>query len=152
MIVVDDMRLPARVGRLSARWSHLYTDGHDDELHAFADRLGLKRAWFQHEGKVTSHYDVTDTMRTKAIALGAVSIGYMSREALDIIHAKLDARGELLSTRDAHTMGLCVDCKNAQHSAGRPRCESCHADYMKPTTPEQDLDVKATLTAQRESP
>lgn len=133
-IYVDDMRLPARVGRLSAKWSHLYSDGDDDELHAFAAQLGLKRAWFQHPGKVTSHYDVTDSVRTKAIAMGAVPIGYMSREALDIIHAKLAARKELLSQREAHAMGLCVDCKDAQHSAGRPRCEPCHRDYMQPPT------------------
>lgn len=35
---------------------HLFTDGPNEELHAFAARLGLKRAWFQ---KSTSgpHYD-----------------------------------------------------------------------------------------------
>ena len=62
-----------------------------------------------------------------------------SREALDIIHAKLEARGELLSRRDAHRIGLCVDCKNARHSAGRPRCDDCHRDYMNPPTTEQEF-------------
>jgi hypothetical protein len=42
-VFVDDMRRPARVGRITADWSHLYADS-DDELHAFAARLGLKRS------------------------------------------------------------------------------------------------------------
>lgn len=87
-VYVDDMRLPARVGRISGRWSHLTADTRD-ELHTFAAHLGLKRAWFQDptlNGKSTItpnpgspivgtwHYDVTDSMRTKAIRRGAVPI------------------------------------------------------------------------------
>lgn len=43
-VYIDDMRRPARVGRLNAVWSHLMADT-DDELHAFAARLGLRRSW-----------------------------------------------------------------------------------------------------------
>ena len=45
-VYVDDARIPARVGRIRARWSHLFADS-QDELHAFAQTIGLKRAWFQ---------------------------------------------------------------------------------------------------------
>ena len=36
----------------SPRWPytqacHLFTDGSEEELHVFAEKLGLKRAWFQ---------------------------------------------------------------------------------------------------------
>jgi len=27
---------------------------------------------------------------------------------------------------DAYRQGLCCDCGQAQHSAGRPRCQACH--------------------------
>ncbi|SLC05796.1 Uncharacterised protein [Mycobacteroides abscessus subsp. massiliense] len=96
-VYIDDMRRPARVGRIQAKWSHLMADT-DKELHAFAARLGLRRSWFQHEGKVTAHYDVTDTKRQEAIKLGASQIGYMSRESMDLLRRRRqrrDAGGEL---------------------------------------------------------
>lgn len=86
-VYVDDMRMPARVGRLQARWSHLMADT-DEELHAFAARLGLKRSWHQKPGTAISHYDVTDSRRQEALRLGAVPIGYMSRESMDLIRRK----------------------------------------------------------------
>lgn len=52
---------------------HLQADT-QDELHAFAARLGLKRAWFQAGSRPASaHYDLTAGKRAQAIALGAVS-------------------------------------------------------------------------------
>lgn len=88
-VYVDDMRMPARVGRLQARWSHLMADT-DEELHAFAARLGLKRSWHQKPGTAISHYDVTDSRRQEALRLGAVPIGYMSRESMDLVRRKRD--------------------------------------------------------------
>lgn len=38
-VYVDTMRLSARVGRYRARWSHVFTDGDHDELHAVAARI-----------------------------------------------------------------------------------------------------------------
>ena len=35
---------------------------------------------------------------------------------------------------DAYRNGLCIDCKTVRYSAGRPRCNDCHGDYM--NTPE----------------
>ncbi len=89
-VYVDDMRRPARVGRLNAVWSHLMADT-DEELHAFAARLGLRRAWHQHPGRPTSHYDLTESRRREAVKLGAVEIGYMSRESMDLLRRKRDA-------------------------------------------------------------
>jgi hypothetical protein len=45
-VYVDDAAIPATVGRITSNWSHLIADDRD-ELHAFATRLGLRRAWFQ---------------------------------------------------------------------------------------------------------
>lgn len=135
-IYVDDMRVPARIGGIRARWSYLYTDGDDAELHAFAARLGLKRSAVQDGGTVTAHYDVTDDMRAKAIELGAVPIGCFSAEAAAIMAAKVDAGGRALTRREAHRRGWCVDCKAVRHSAGRPRCDACHRDYTNPPHPE----------------
>jgi len=79
-VYVDDWRQPARIGPVTASWSHLLADDHE-ELHRLADRLGLRRAWFQEHRRhrALNHYDVTEDTRHRAIALGAVPITW--REA-----------------------------------------------------------------------
>jgi hypothetical protein len=81
-VYVDNARIPATVGRIRGRWSHLTADT-QEELHAFAAQLGLKRSWFQigcrsgldtRETCVHWHYDVVDRVRTRAIELGAQHI------------------------------------------------------------------------------
>jgi hypothetical protein len=54
-------------------WCHLYCDGGPEELHAFADRLGLKRAWYQ-DRPGFPHHDLPPPARERAIALGAIAI------------------------------------------------------------------------------
>ena len=67
---------------MRARWSHMFTDQDDQiELHEFAARLGLKREWFQNAKWEATHpwrchYDVTDTVRKQALALGATPTTY----------------------------------------------------------------------------
>lgn len=41
-----------------------------DELHDMAEKIGMKREWFQ--PKSSPHYDVSLTRRQKALALGAL--------------------------------------------------------------------------------
>jgi hypothetical protein len=76
-VYVDDMRRPTKVpGARPAKWSHLFADT-QAELDVFAvGQLGLSSRWLQHAGGHREHYDVTDTVRTKAVALGAVEISY----------------------------------------------------------------------------
>jgi len=74
-VYVDNMRRPARVGRLNARWSHLLADT-PAELAEFAARMGLNPQWIQHAGTPREHYDLTDARRAEAIRLGAVEITY----------------------------------------------------------------------------
>lgn len=84
-VYVDDFRVPARVGRITARWSHLMADT-EAELRAFAARLGLRPAWIQHPGQPTAHFDVTDAVRARAIRLGAQPITL--REAGELVRAR----------------------------------------------------------------
>jgi hypothetical protein len=53
---------------------HLQADSLE-ELHAFAERLGLRRAWFQTRPARPEHdhYDLTRAGRERAIALGAIA-------------------------------------------------------------------------------
>lgn len=46
-----------------------------EELHAFAERCGLRRRWFQVSRSGIPHYDLTANRRLKALRLGAVDCG-----------------------------------------------------------------------------
>lgn len=74
-VYVDDMRREARVGRITARWSHLLADS-PSELRDFANQLGLRPCWIQHEGTHREHFDVTDKVRQQALQLGAEPLSY----------------------------------------------------------------------------
>ena len=89
-VYVDDMRMQATVGTLTARWSHLMSDQPDGcELIAFAVQLGLRPEWIQHRGTAKEHFDLTDTKRDLALRLGARAIGY-GREGVALMDAKAD--------------------------------------------------------------
>lgn len=51
-------------------WCHLTADS-DEELHAMALAIGMKREWFQPHPK-GNHYDLVPARRLQAIALGAI--------------------------------------------------------------------------------
>jgi hypothetical protein len=64
------------------QWCHMVTDGTIEELHQFAARLGLKKAWFQSgDEHPIAHYDLTPTKRSLAIQYGAQEIA-----TADIVH------------------------------------------------------------------
>lgn len=44
-----------------------------DELHAMADKIGIRREWFQ-ENSSLPHYDVSLSRRTIAVQFGAIEI------------------------------------------------------------------------------
>lgn len=68
MVYVDEPVLPFR-GKL---YCHMFTDGPMAELHAMADRIGLKRAWFQNPKPGDHpHYDLSPSMRALALTNGA---------------------------------------------------------------------------------
>lgn len=102
-IYVDSVFIPTTVKGHKSRWCHLVTDQYDSaELHPFATRIGLKRAYFQYRSKIPGtdcappwqwHYDVVESMRDKAIAAGAVVLpGW---ELGPIMQAKREIFGRL---------------------------------------------------------
>lgn len=55
--------------RFGHRWCHLWSDD-IEALHAMAERLGMRREWFQ-DRPGFPHYDLPPFRRERALALGA---------------------------------------------------------------------------------
>lgn len=73
MILVDPlMEYPASMtrGLPSTKWSHMVSDTSEAELHEFAAKLGLKRAWFQGggPGKAAQEYGKTTMIKRRQYA------------------------------------------------------------------------------------
>ena len=64
-VYVDGGRI--QYGRM--KMSHMMADSLE-ELHAMAERIGLKREWFQ--PKSSPHYDLCQSKRALAISFGAI--------------------------------------------------------------------------------
>jgi len=112
-VYVDNMRRPAKVGRFTANWSHLFADT-SAELAAFARRLQLRPAWLQHGGTHREHYDVTDSVRRRALALGARAITYPTdvaaivsarRSVCGCVHLDECRWGDLAASTPPHSGG-----------------------------------------------
>jgi len=67
-VYVDNALIPYR----GMKMSHMIADTLD-ELHAMADQLGLRRAWFQ--PKSFPHYDICKAKREEAIGFGVKPVG-----------------------------------------------------------------------------
>lgn len=83
MIYVDQVQNHGNKGH----WCHMATDGSVDELHSFAQQIGLKREWFQ-EHRIVRHYDLKPSKRKLAVELGAIEVS--SRELIDL--CRIDIR------------------------------------------------------------
>lgn len=107
MIFVDDVFVPRAVrwrgGWVRARWCHLLTDQDDPaELHTFAARIGMPRAWFQpgrnpatgQPDPTRDHYDLTEQRRHAAIGEGATAI-----TARDAARMRIRRRAESANRR-----------------------------------------------------
>lgn len=75
-LLVDTAQWPWR-GRL---WCHLISDESLEELHAFADWIGVPRRGFQGD-----HYDIPEEMRQIAIREGARPV--TGREIVQALYA-----------------------------------------------------------------
>lgn len=53
------------------KWCHMWCDGDLDELHAIADKIGLKQSWFQTKNARFLHYDLVPSKRALALKHGA---------------------------------------------------------------------------------
>lgn len=65
--------------RAGTRWCHMTADT-IEELHEMADRVGLRRSWYQPAILLHHcHYDLVPSKRAVAVALGAVEVNSMDR-------------------------------------------------------------------------
>jgi len=72
--MVDEIKVyPNARGIFRSGSCHLTTDGPLEELHAFARRIGMRREWFQ-DHPLAPHYDLIESKRQKALALGATFV------------------------------------------------------------------------------
>lgn len=101
MIYVDDLRswpesayTNPRVRALGAihkhLWCHLITDGADEDLHRFAERIGMKRSWAQRGKNGVLHYDLVPPRRSAALRLGAKEV--TRKELVQIVRGVIAAR------------------------------------------------------------
>lgn len=78
MILVDALTTyPASMcrGLPGRQWCHMVSTDSEAELHAFAERLGMRRRWAQLRPKASAaHYDLTPSRRTLAVQLGAKEV------------------------------------------------------------------------------
>ncbi len=58
--------------RNHGQWCHMWADD-EDELHAMAKRIGLRRSWFQNHPRL-QHYDLTASRRMLAVRAGALEM------------------------------------------------------------------------------
>lgn len=63
------------------RWAHLVSDYSYDELHDFAEMLGVPRRGFQGD-----HYDIPHELRAMALECGATAV-----DARDLVRCLRDA-------------------------------------------------------------
>jgi hypothetical protein len=135
-------------------WSHLTADT-PEELHEFAARLGLRRAWFQ-PGRPAGgspspfwHYDVTSGKRAQALAMGA--LGVSSRELALRCRARAGQAaqpgGDIWVGRDegasaprrrAAPENPCPGCGTAELTHGRQVCQACGVLRTLRASPERD--------------
>jgi hypothetical protein len=90
---------PLRPCTPNAKWNysescHLLCDGPFEELHTFAEQIGLKREWFQdsHPRPTLWHYDLNTTKRRLAIQHGVVEI--TARQYSTMIHEAVEHQSE----------------------------------------------------------
>ncbi len=77
-VYVDTME--ARLGQMVM--CHMLADT-IEELHTMADKIGLKREWFQSRSRFP-HYDLCKSKRLHALRLGAIEIN--KDELVELLH------------------------------------------------------------------
>ena len=129
-ILVDELREYPGVALPYTAWCHMATDASFEELHAFAARLGLRRAWFQRD-----HYDLPPHGRAAAVALGAEQVA--TRE---LLLRMAGPRGERVRRR----------ATRAPAESRRGESNPCALDYKSSALPTELLRPEPpSLGAQR---
>tara|TARA_B100002019_G_C21179931_1_gene553147 strand:+ start:746 stop:1075 length:330 start_codon:yes stop_codon:yes gene_type:complete len=71
-VYVDTMQANFKYKNNHYKMSHMIADT-EEELHSFAQSLGLKREWYQDQSK-HKHYDISQSIKKKAIENGAIEV------------------------------------------------------------------------------
>ena len=100
-----DTALAQQARRNGSKWCHMMADSLD-ELHTMADKLGLKRAWFQPAARLyLCHYDLVPSKRAVAVRAGAIEVNGRAfmRELMEdgrfeeLSGLEVDLHGQLVS-------------------------------------------------------
>lgn len=70
-MVKVDSPIHRRSPRGRVRYCHMTADSLD-ELHAFAESIGVKRCWFERSRRGVPHYDLNPEARRRAVEAGAI--------------------------------------------------------------------------------
>jgi hypothetical protein len=136
-VYVDDAGIPASVRNGSrvhtSAWCHLTADT-QEELHEFAQQLGLRREWFQPGRQIAGkpspfwHYDVTAGKRALAIRIGAQATPACDLPAICRAReaAQASPATEPPGQPDAED-GICPGCSKSKLTYGRTSCQACAA-------------------------
>lgn len=85
-VYVDDLNTWTDKGLFAKGSCHMTADTLD-ELHAFAVKIGMKRAWFQRH-RLAPHYDLTPSRRAVAVRLGAIEMSFREQKARGVGRTK----------------------------------------------------------------
>lgn len=101
--------------------SHMYADT-PSELHAFAARIGLKRAWASDKtqpGSQLLHYDLSPAKREQAVRMGAVAVDHRHKFQFYPARARrwLEDAGDAGDDADGNSQA------ERGHGAARPRAD-----------------------------
>lgn len=104
-VYVDNM-FELEMGRYRGmRMSHMVADTLA-ELHAMADRIGVKRQWFQGPGKSRyPHYDIAMSKRALAVKFGAIEVDIREVAAIATACAAAAPATQGTSQRPTRTEG-----------------------------------------------
>jgi DNA-directed RNA polymerase subunit M/transcription elongation factor TFIIS len=109
---VDEIREWPNTPLKYKKWCHLATSGSIDDLHAFAEKIGLQRAWFQ-DKPTHPHYDLTPGKRAAALKHGARAVTTI--ELINACHPRLSEIGAQAAKALEAT---CFSEENAPASTG----------------------------------
>lgn len=90
-VYVDEIKDYTRIAKMKrlrhTHWCHLTADT-EEELHAFAEKIGLKRSWYQKKGPDDHrwHYDITPGKKELALRHNAVDINW--RQMVQILNSR----------------------------------------------------------------
>lgn len=141
-VYVDEIRdwtlLAKARGLRHSHWCHLTADT-EEELHAFAKRLGLRRSWYQRKGPndYRWHYDVTPPKRAHAVRLGAQEID--RPQLVQIMNQRRQAAGLTVFTDEAAAVGpRCGNNPTVRLSPGDQKAVDEFKTYLRQRAAEGD--------------